>query len=87
MKTELVELKTQDGVWLDGLWFTPDGEAHPSNVGICQVHGLGSHFYNRIKQPALALRISPNMAIFSLMLHWIGLRLRFCSQRFSVWSI
>jgi pimeloyl-ACP methyl ester carboxylesterase len=54
MKTELIELKTKDGVWLDGLWFTPDGEPHPSNVGISQVHGLGPHFYNRIKRPALA---------------------------------
>jgi pimeloyl-ACP methyl ester carboxylesterase len=54
MKTDLIELKTKDGAELDGLWFTPDGEPHPSRLGITQVHGMGPHFINRIKQPALA---------------------------------
>lgn len=51
MKTDLVELKTQDGIWLDGLWFTPDGEPHPSRLGIAQVRGMS---VSQMKQRALA---------------------------------
>lgn len=54
MKTDLIELKAKDGTWLDGLWFTPDGEPHPDKIGITQVHGIGPHFINRVKMPALA---------------------------------